>query len=155
MKLYLVQHGQCNPEEVDPEKNLSENGAAELKKICECLLGAGIKPQKIWHSGKARAAQTAKIIAGILQLAAEVTVQSGLQPNDDAAQTAKIIEAETADLMLAGHMPHLNKLASLLLGKDQSLNLINFQPGAILCLEKRTDNWQVNWMVEPGMKGPF
>src|SRR5438094_7331416 len=63
MQLYLVQHGECKTEEEDPERRLTTNGIGEVQKSAEFLRAAGVHTDVIWHSGKARAQQTAEILA--------------------------------------------------------------------------------------------
>jgi len=62
MRLYLVQHGEAKREEEDPSRPLTENGRREVEIVAKFLSEAGIKIDKILHSGKLRAAQTAEIL---------------------------------------------------------------------------------------------
>ena len=39
MALYLVQHGRSRPKDVDPDQGLSDEGAAETKRIAEVARG--------------------------------------------------------------------------------------------------------------------
>ena len=64
MRLYLVQHGQAKSKDQDPDRHLTENGQKEVESIAAFLQPLNIKIQALWHSGKARAAQTADILAG-------------------------------------------------------------------------------------------
>ena len=52
------------------------------------------------------------------------------------------------DTMLVGHLPHMSRLASLLLLWDAGREIINFSPGTIVCLEK-SSGWRVKWMISP------
>ena len=64
MRLYLVQHGEARSEAEDPERSLTIRGEEETKKISDAAKRLGIRPSRIYHSGKKRAEQTAGIIAG-------------------------------------------------------------------------------------------
>jgi hypothetical protein len=44
----------------------------------------------------------------------------------------------------------MNKLASLLVTGDEYANVLTFQQGCVVCLEREVDaTWQVAWMVTP------
>ncbi len=52
--------------------------------------------------------------------------------------------------MLVGHLPHMSRLASLLLKGDAEKNAVNFKQGSVVCLENPGDgNFSVEWMVTP------
>jgi phosphohistidine phosphatase len=50
--------------------------------------------------------------------------------------------------MIVGHLPHLPRLASLLLLSDSGREILDFTPGTVVCLEK-TGSWRVKWMISP------
>ena len=112
MKLYLVQHGEAKSEAEDPERSLTIRGEEETRKISDAAKKRGIRPSRIYHSGKKRAEQTAGIIGEALNLSAQLG--QGLNPNDDIRPWAERIDKEAEDLMIVGHLPFLEKLASFL-----------------------------------------
>ena len=70
MKLYLVQHGEAEPKEANPERPLTEKGLSDVKKAASLLANSVLKVDMILHSGKKRAEQTARTIADTAHLAA-------------------------------------------------------------------------------------
>ena len=68
MALFLVQHGISAPKDIDPEKGLSDFGREETNRIAQVAKGYKIPVQKIVHSGKKRAEQTAAIFHETLAL---------------------------------------------------------------------------------------
>ncbi len=144
MKVYLVQHAKPKSKEEDPDRPLSDEGKNDIIKIVKFLPQLNIK--KVLHSGKLRAQQTAEILAKSLK--AEVINGDALEPLADPAIWAQRLDKETEDVMLVGHLPHLAKLASLLLCKDEDKQVIGFNQGGVVCLEK-TDGWSVSWIVTP------
>jgi len=150
MNLYLVQHGQAKTEDVDPERHLTEKGQNDVKKISAFLKQFGLTVDTIWHSGKARAAQTADILASGLVVNKTLVQHDGLAPNDAIGPVKeKLIEANE-DLMIVGHLPFLSKLASALITNSESANVVIFQPGGIVCLERNQGMaWSMRWMVIP------
>jgi len=153
MKLYLIQHGEAKPETEDPQRSLTVRGEEEVRRISKAAKGLNIRPLMVYHSGKTRAKQTAEIIAGGLNIS-DLTVQAvqGLNPNDDVRAWAERISQETRDLMMVGHLPFLEKLASFLLCGDENARLVLFRYGAIVCLDQKEDKkWAVRWILTPEM----
>lgn len=145
MKIYLVQHGNQNPEEVDPNEGLSEKGNADVEKVAEFATRTNIKPSKIFHSVKLRAKQTAEIFAK--HLGGEAQEMEGLKPMDDTTLWIQKLEDE---IMLVGHLPFMQKLSSLLICGNSENPCINFHQGGIVCLVKDEEKkWKVDFMVTP------
>jgi len=149
MKLFLVQHGLSNEEDIDPEKNLSEQGRKDVEKIAAYLKNAAVFTEEIFHSGKARSTQTAEILAQAVQLNKKIRLKEGIDPDDPVAGLKDEIEARSSDLMLVGHMPFLGKLASLLLTGLEQSDIVAFQQGCVVCLEKFGEKWKLKWLLAP------
>ena len=41
MQIYLVQHGESKPDEIDPERRLTESGAQAVRKVADFLRRSG------------------------------------------------------------------------------------------------------------------
>ena len=151
MKLYLVQHAEAKPEAEDPRRPLTGKGEADAKRLAEFLKGF-VRVGRILHSDKLRAVQTAQALAEELK-PREVSIGDDLKPLDDPSAWIGWLASIDEDFMLVGHMPHLGKLASLLLCGDERLKL-GFEPGSAACLERdATGAWALGWMVKPGHLG--
>lgn len=150
MKLYLVQHGEAKSESEDPQRSLTEKGKGEIQNVAKMAKKLNLCPSRIHHSGKLRAKQTAEIFADSLKRPVEAA--QGLNPNDDIPEWADRISREKEDLMIIGHLPFLEKLASLLVAGKEDIRPILFRYGAIVCLDKKeTDGWGVRWILTPEM----
>jgi phosphohistidine phosphatase len=150
MRLYLVQHGEARSELEDPERSLTARGEEETRRISDATKRRSICPAKIYHSGKKRAEQTATIIAAALDRPAQMG--QGLNPNDDIQSWVEGIAAEAEDLMIVGHLPFLEKLASFLVCGDEGRKAVLFRYSAIVCLEKKeAGRWAVGWVLKPEM----
>ena len=136
MRLYLVQHGEAKREEEDPSRPLTENGRREVEIVAKFLSEAGIKIDKILHSGKLRAAQTAEILGQYIKPAKGVEKAEGLEPLADPKIWFKNLKQIDEDVMLVGHLPHLSRLASLLLTGRTDLEPIKFRMAGVVCLER-------------------
>ena len=150
MKLYLVQHGEAKSEAEDPERSLTIRGEEETRKISDAAKKLGIRPSRIYHSGKKRAEQTAGIIAEALNLS--VQAGQGLNPNDDIRPWAERINREAEDLMIVGHLPFLEKLGSFLACGDEGAKAVMYRYSAIVCLErKESGRWSADRVIKPEM----
>jgi len=150
MPLFLVQHGKSLPKDKDPDQGLSDKGIAEVKRITTVAGGYSIKVSVIKHSGKKRARQTADIMASILKPENSVMEISGLKPLDDVSAIADTL-ANQDNIMLVGHLPHLEKLTSYLITGVTEKTVFKFQNSGIVCLDKTPDSrsWFIKWSLMP------
>jgi len=147
MKLYLVQHGLSLPEDVDPEKPLSHQGKEQARRAAEFLKAKSLQVDELWHSPKKRAVQTALIISENI-LCSHIQERKDLNPSDPVKDLPQEIESLSKNLMIVGHLPFLQKLASLLLSGREDSQFISFRNSGVICLE-HTDAWKVLWAVIP------
>ncbi|MBI4698237.1 MAG: phosphohistidine phosphatase SixA [Nitrospirae bacterium] len=150
MLLYLVQHAEALSKEEDPARSLSEQGIQDIIKVAGRIAGFNIKVGWIYHSTKIRAFQTAMVLADQVKVEREISQVEGLAPMDDPKRWADCIEKMNEDVMLVGHLPHLSRLASLLLEGDKNKNVVDFKMGGVVCLKKSEQgSWSVEWMITP------
>ena len=150
MILYLVQHGEALSKEADPLRPLSETGRRAVRSVGAQLAVSGCRVAAIAHSGKARADETAAILADCLKPNSPAESRSGLAPNDAVAPLASEAESWGDDMMLVGHLPFMAKLAALLTTGDDSCDVVAFTPGTVLCLERSDGGgWRIAWMLRP------
>jgi len=150
MRVYLVQHGEAVAEQVDPARPLTERGREDVRRIAEFLRRAGVRPDRIEHSGKLRAEQTARIIAdNLLGTEAGIVVVSGLKPRDPVRPTAERLAALKGEVLLAGHQPFMGRLTSYLVTGREEPPIFAFRPGSIACIERTEDGWVLCWALRP------
>ena len=150
MAVYLMQHGKPLSKEDDPERPLSPQGIKEVENLAKFLHGLGITFQEIYHSGKRRARETAEIMGFRLTPGTEPKEKKGLSPLDDVGEIADQINKKEGGLLIAGHLPHLSKLTSLLVTGNETIPVVSFQQGGLVCLERTEDGgWAVAWMLVP------
>jgi phosphohistidine phosphatase len=155
MRLLLVQHGLALPKDVDPDRPLSAEGRTDVERLADFLGHTGLRFERVLHSGKTRAIQTAALLAGALAAGREPEASSGLSPNDPVEPVAKALAADGPDTLLVGHLPFLERLASLLLAGDPDGPAIAFRPGSAACLEGGPDGgWSLAWMLRPELLAP-
>jgi phosphohistidine phosphatase len=150
MKLYLVQHGEACAKEVDPDRPLTEQGQADIDRLAAFLKGAGIQVERVIHSGKLRAQQTAEQLAKALAPRVELETSGLMNPNDNPKAFDWQSESWDRDTLIVGHLPFMAKLVSHLLIDDETRPITAYQPGSIVCLEHNNEaHWQINWMIRP------
>jgi len=147
MRLYLIQHGLSLPEEKDPEKSLSPEGKKQTQEAVEFLKGKNIKVDCIWHSTKLRSVQTAQIISKQISCS-EIQERNDINPLDPVGGFPEKIQSFNNDLMIVGHLPFLQKLASLLLAGSENYQFISFKNSGVVCLEY-SEVWKIVLMVIP------
>ena len=149
MKLYLMQHGDAVPADVDPERPLSEQGRHDVECLAVFLTQKPFMPTRFIHSGKVRARQSAELLAAVCSRA-RVEAAEGLAPKDPVEPIRTQVESWSDDTLLAGHMPFMGRLASALLTGNPDSDAVAFQPGSVLCLERSDKEcWRVVWMLRP------
>ena len=150
VSLYLVQHGKAFDEKVDPERRLTPEGVYETERVAKYLGGLGVSVMEIVHSGKARARQTAEILARHLGVT-NVREVDGLNPNDDPRIWFERISGLDHDLMIVGHLPHLSRLVSLLIVGNPDVKIVEFRYSGVLKLSRIEGGWVINWFITPDL----
>jgi phosphohistidine phosphatase len=151
MKIYLVQHGEAEPESVDPDRPLTAQGRQDVQQVAAFAARLSLEVGQIRHSGKTRAEQTAVILGEALFPAGGVVTVSGLAPNDDVRPVAEALARESQPVMLVGHLPSLARLAGLLVTGNLDRSVAQFRNAGIVCLAREEDCWLVAWIVTPEM----
>jgi len=155
MKLYLAQHGEAAPKEVDPKRGLTPEGARTVDAVAAFLADKALDVPEVWHSGKARAQQTAERLAAGLAAGAKVVSRDGLAPKDDVEAVASALARRDEDLMIVGHLPFLSKLASLLLTGSTKNEVLAFQNAGVFCLQRDGEGARrLAWAVVPALLLP-
>jgi len=161
MHLYLVQHAEPKKEVEDPERGLTEAGLGDIRRVATYASRHGVNIAQIFHSDAKRAVESAQALADQIRPAQGMTVMQGLAPLDDPAIIAEQLKTMQTDAALVGHLPHLSKLASLLLANEPAREVVSFRMAGIVCLVRHDDEpgeetenapygrWAVRWMLVP------
>jgi phosphohistidine phosphatase len=156
MTIYLMQHAQAVREEVDQQRPLSEEGRATIGRVAARVARLGLPIEQVYHSGKLRARQTAEALATALPSQPQVHTRPDLNPKDPAAPLARWLRDEAhkagaGELVVVGHLPLLEKLASLLLTGDENAGIIAFQYAGLVALIPKEGGklFAVRWILTP------
>ena len=152
MRIYLARHGHAVSNQEAPEQPLSETGRKEVSHVADILEQMGASVDQIVHSGKARARQTAEILAQSVLWDVELETTPDMNPDDPVDPWMDKLADLTEDTMLVGHLPFLSRLATrLIVGADDS-EVIKFPAGTVACLERTEEGkWVVAVVVTPGL----
>ena len=151
MSLFLVQHGEAMPRELDQDRHLTTQGERDVRKIARFLSVTGILIDQIWHSGKTRALETARILNEELQPSEGIIQMGGLAPKDHIGEIVEKLPQTGKNLMIVGHLPFLDKLCSFLVSGKEDRHIAAFTNGCILCLERSGEHWQILFHVIPDL----
>ena len=154
MKIYLVQHGEACAKEADPDRPLTDQGKADIERLAAFLKRAGIQVERVIHSGKLRAAQTAERLAHAIAAGVELESCTLINPNDNPKTFDWQSDSRDRDTLVVGHLPFMARLVSHLLIEDENRLITAWQPGSIVCLQREdAGSWRINWMIRPELLG--
>lgn len=153
MAIYLCQHGKSASKDVDPQRGLTREGAAEVRGVAQTLADAGISLDVIWHSGKARASQTADILAELLHPDEGVSPRAGIDPLDDVEALADALPGDRDELYV-GHLPFMERIVSYLVTGDPDRRVVRFQNAGVVRLDRDAEaqRWVIGWTVFPNLR---
>jgi phosphohistidine phosphatase len=149
VNIYLVRHGEAESETTSPERPLTRLGREEVERIARIAASKSVQVSAIFHSGILRAKQTAEIMAEHLQPTLRVQQLSGLLPQDDPDIAKAELEDAEHPIMLVGHLPHLNRLAALLISGDVESQVMEFLPATMVCCARDGSKWTIAWTLTP------
>lgn len=154
MELYLMQHGVAAAEAQDPARPLTDPGRAAVERVTARARAAGVHVDVCLHSGKLRAEQTAHVLAEGLRVP-RVETRADLGPASPVPAFAEWLVDQDADLSLAvvGHLPFLDRLASLLVSGEESAQVIRFRNAGLVKLVPKDapSGFAIDWVLVPDL----
>ena len=150
MRLYLVQHGDAVSKDVDPDRPLSDQGRADIKRLTAWLSGQNVQVAQILHSGKSRTIETAELLRPLLESPDQIFKGQGLAPNDSPEAFLRQLKDPKKDTLIAGHMPFVARTVSQALTGAPDRQLVEFLPGSVAGIE-RSDRatWHLFMFARP------
>ena len=146
-----MRHGEAFSEIEDSRRPLTPAGRAHVEQLGRLAAAKSISPAAIFHSGILRAQQTAEILGAQLAPHTQVQSISGLMPEDDPAIAAAELETAQEPIMLVGHLPHMKRLAALLINRSLSRDVVDFSPASMVCCAREAGQWTLAWVLEGGI----
>ncbi len=151
MKLYVVRHGEAKPEEQDQERSLTKKGKEDVEKMAGYAgKNLNLHVRRIYHSRELRTRQTAEAFTFCLNGNGGIDEAEGLDPLDDPKIWVDMLEKETEDVMIVGHLPFLLILIKRLLGRDKGHSIHEIPMASIVGLVKdEKGGWNFLWKISP------
>lgn len=125
MKLYFMQHGLANPENVDPAEGLSKEGFSQTKMAFEGLKFLQIHFDSLICSTKKRAKETAMIIHELFPDAPCIETEDLKAKTSVEAAMHCLSSQGMIDLFIVSHLPLLQELIAFLLPKNSEFSVVN------------------------------
>jgi phosphohistidine phosphatase len=148
--IYLVRHGKAESGGDDSARRLTDRGRADVERVARRLGKAQVRVDRVEHSGLARAAQTAEILARTV--GGEVAAVFDLGASDPVEPVARRLEGDGAgSSMLVGHLPFMERLAAYLLTGDADRECLHFRTATVACLEGDGGSWRLEWLLPPDL----
>ncbi|MBS0288420.1 MAG: phosphohistidine phosphatase SixA [Proteobacteria bacterium] len=149
MQLYLVRHGEAYSSEEQFERPLNPRGHKDVEQIANFLKHQNCQIQKIFHSEKLRAIETAQIIANILGLTNHLFLMPSLDPEEEVYRLLGDIHEVTTNTLMVGHLPNLALVSNFLITGNMNKSSISFVPAGAACFEFQDNVWVLKWSVDP------
>lgn len=150
MRLYLVQHGDASPKEVDPDRHLSKKGQRDSDALGKWLRSNGVSVHAILHSGKARARETAEAVLPVLSAGGEIREGKGLGANDSPQAFLDTLSEAEDDVLVASHLPFVARVVSVALTGEPDRDPVEFVPGSVAGLRRTgKDRWNLFLFARP------
>jgi len=111
----IMRHGMALPADEDSERGLSEEGRSDSRRVAGRLAAAGVRVERVVHSGKKRARETAEIVGAKIAPGVSIERIRGLEPHDRVDEIASELEGGLVGTAVIGHLPHLDHLLARLL----------------------------------------
>ena len=151
-ELFVVRHGLAASDRQDPERRLTSEGRSKVERAAAVLEAAQVQVDVIYHSGKARAEQTAEVLAEVLKPAAGLRWRRGLNPNDPVDEIVPELDADEHErVMLVGHLPNVERLLAYLLASRSDPPIVHCSEASITSLIRTDRGWRLRWMLDPAL----
>ncbi|MGB5708947.1 MAG: phosphohistidine phosphatase SixA [Arenicellales bacterium] len=146
MKIYLAQHAEAIDKSADPARPISRDGAVTAARVAAHIARHDIGITAIRHSGKLRSKQTAEVYAEHLGVS-DISEMSGMNPNDDVRAFISGLNLDST--LYVGHLPHLDKTLSCLIGGNRDQGVLIFKNSGIACIELGGAEPSLLWYLSP------
>lgn len=133
VELYLVRHAialEAAPGQSDDARPLSEEGIQKFRETVRGLKRLGVRLDRLYHSPKLRAVQTAELLVPLLEGETEVTPYLAAEPS-----MALLDTLQGSKVALVGHEPWISQLCAWLLIARREGHAFPFKKGGVALLE--------------------
>lgn len=145
MRLYLLRHGKAIRKDEDQTRPLTARGERQVIQVGRLAAGRGMKVDRVLHSPKMRARQTAELFCREALPEAKLETVDWMLPGDEVDPWVERLQIEDQDLLLVGHNDFMERLAEQLLGR-----FLRFRTSTLGAFERNPDGeWDLVWLENP------
>lgn len=146
MELFLIRHAIAEDGDDDDARALTKKGRARFGAVVALLDALGVRFDRVLHSPKLRAVQTADCLRALVDGPFEVTNHLVGAPSK-----ALLAACEGDRVALVGHEPMLSALLAWLVTGEVSGGSFELKKGAVACLEGQPapGGMTLRWLVPP------
>lgn len=146
MRLYLVRHAIAEDGAEDDLRALTPKGRRRFRAQVALLERLGVTFDRLLHSPKRRAVQTAELLVPLVEGETEVTTLLAAPPSAEL-----LVRCVGARVGLVGHEPWLSQLLAWLIAADPGGALVELKKGAVAALEgtPRPKGMRLTWLLPP------
>ena len=152
-RLYLMRHGQAETPVNGGESELTTAGRTTIEqqaeRIAALLEREAVPLQRIYHSGKKRAAQTAEIVNARVAPTLKAEARDGLKPNDDPQALLEELQHLQQPSLLVSHLPFIPALVRLLCNEPLTIELETIPAGTVIALHRDPNSWHITSILTP------
>ena len=130
MELTLIRHAIAEDGADDSARPLSKKGRKRFAQSVKTLRKLGLRFDRVLHSPKLRAAETAKLLSPLCEGELQATPLLAKEPG---VELWELLEGER--LAVVGHEPHLSELMSWLVTGEASGANFDLKKGGVAQLE--------------------
>ena len=147
-QIYFAQHGLALDKSENPDRPLSADGITQTQAVANQLKSSSVFISQIFHSDKLRAQQTADIFSATLATPTP-TLHQDMAPMDDCE--ILISSLSTNHALYVGHLPHLDKVVSSLVTKNNASQILQFKNSGVVCLSNDSEAYSICWYLTPDL----
>ena len=158
LRLYLVRHAIAAAASAgmsDADRKLTEEGGRRMLRAARGLRRIGVVPDRLVASPLRRATETAAILARELVPGLKVEVEASLAPGCEPAEVVRWLDAarQGSAIVLVGHQPGMERLASFLLTGSPDALPLSFKKGSVAALHlpagRSPGSAELEWFLTP------
>jgi phosphohistidine phosphatase SixA len=159
MKVYLLRHAQAEAGYPDEDRRLTARGQGHAQLLGEWLSRSpNDLPVRILCSPLVRARETFESVVASWGDGAprEPEILDALVPEENPVQVVSVLESMQEDVLLVGHNPHLEVLASLIMSGERYRARLVLKTCVIMCFNwapfpnhGQTGPAELRWMLDP------
>jgi phosphohistidine phosphatase len=139
-----LRHGKAVRDHEDRTRPLTDRGERQSRWLGEAMRAEGFRVDRVLHSEKLRARQTAALFAERALPGLGLEMVEGLLPEDDVDPWVERFEAGDEDVLLVGHNPFMEHLAYRLVGQG-----VPFRTATLAGFERGPEGWTLLFSKTP------